>query len=151
MDSDEIDEFTQNDFQPIKKVFIKQQEDSGSDLDLSDDNISILNPLNRTFNPRDYSTIEQVDLDYMVQHEKRQQELLKINYQRHKIEIRDYQFKLFQDSVETPTDVNNSIIFLETGFGKTAVSMMHIYYYIKKVKYGKKIIFLGQTVQLVEQ
>lgn len=69
MDSDEIDEFTQNDPKP-KKVFIKQYEDS-SDLDLSDENISIPNRLNHTFNPNDYSKIEQDDLDYMSMHEKR--------------------------------------------------------------------------------
>jgi ERCC4-related helicase len=47
----------------------------------------------------------------------------------------------FEKSLE-----KNSIIFLETGGGKTIISIMHIYYYLKKYNLSKKIIFLGNTI-----
>ncbi|CAD8179435.1 unnamed protein product [Paramecium pentaurelia] len=62
-------------------------------------------------------------------------------------ELRDYQIDLFQRSKE-----KNSIIFLETGRGKTHIALMHIYHYIKKNGFqNTKLVFLANTIQLVEQ
>ncbi|KAL4495065.1 hypothetical protein ABPG72_015765 [Tetrahymena utriculariae] len=64
-------------------------------------------------------------------------------------EIRNYQKELFKNSYN-----KNSIIYLETGAGKTMVATMLINYFFQKQKKAdkkKKIIFLANTVQLVKQ
>lgn len=61
--------------------------------------------------------------------------------------IREYQDEIFVKSLNM-----NSIIYLETGTGKTLVSAMLIYYYLKKFqckRNQKKIFFLANTTQLV--
>jgi ERCC4-related helicase len=63
--------------------------------------------------------------------------------------IRDYQIEIFNNSYG-----KNRIIFLETGTGKTLVATMLIYYHFKKQRLAekkKKIIFIANTVQLIEQ
>ncbi|EDK31487.2 dicer-related RNase III protein Dcr2p, putative (macronuclear) [Tetrahymena thermophila SB210] len=64
-------------------------------------------------------------------------------------EIRNYQKELFKNSYS-----KNSIIYLETGAGKTMIATMLINYFFQKQKKApqkKKIIFLANTVQLVKQ
>ncbi|KAM3138766.1 hypothetical protein pb186bvf_009145 [Paramecium bursaria] len=59
----------------------------------------------------------------------------------------DYQVELFKNSRD-----KNSIVFLETGKGKTVVSIMHLYYNLRKYGWQNiKIIFLVTTIQLAEQ
>ena len=63
-----------------------------------------------------------------------------------KYKEREYQKEIFLNSQE-----KNSIICLETGTGKTLISGMLIYYYLKKTEFNKKIAFLANTIQLVQQ
>ncbi|CAK88583.1 unnamed protein product (macronuclear) [Paramecium tetraurelia] len=119
---------------------------SGDESSISDDNQEVK------------QTLDQIeimdDLDGLfIQQENQQEEEQQYNipqdeqYQNTDFEIRDYQIDLFQKSKE-----KNSIIFLETGRGKTHIALMHIYYYIKKNGFqNTKLVFLANTIQLVEQ
>ncbi|KAL4450789.1 hypothetical protein ABPG74_011631 [Tetrahymena malaccensis] len=96
----------------------------------------------------------QIDDDSSEEEEEdnpQQQVLSKIDEQGKNMiyEIRNYQKELFRNSYN-----ENSIIYLETGAGKTMVATMLINYFFqkqKKVQQKKKIIFLANTVQLVKQ
>ena len=52
-------------------------------------------------------------------------------------EIREYQKEIFENCKD-----KNSIIFLETGTGKTLISIMLIDYYLKRHSFSKKVFFL---------
>ncbi|CAK63262.1 unnamed protein product (macronuclear) [Paramecium tetraurelia] len=60
-------------------------------------------------------------------------------------EFRDYQIELYEKGIG-----KNSIIYLETGLGKTLVIIMLMWDRLFKYP-DKKIVFLANTVQLVEQ
>lgn len=51
-------------------------------------------------------------------------------------EIREYQREIFQNCKD-----KNSIIFLETGTGKSLISILLIDYYLKKHRKQKKVLF----------
>ena len=63
-----------------------------------------------------------------------------------KIHFRDYQNEIYENAKD-----KNGIIFLETGTGKTFISLMLSCYYLHKTNRTKKIAFLANTVQLVRQ
>ncbi|KRX02756.1 P-loop containing nucleoside triphosphate hydrolase [Pseudocohnilembus persalinus] len=75
------------------------------------------------------------------------QELQKIqkDQQQANLQMRDYQQQVFKQCVE-----KNTIIFLETGTGKTFIVICLIVYFAHKNP-GKKVIFLARTVILLEQ
>lgn len=54
-------------------------------------------------------------------------------------EIREYQKEIFENCKD-----KNSIIFLETGTGKTLISIMLIDYYLKKHSFLKKVFILNE-------
>ncbi|CAD8115305.1 unnamed protein product [Paramecium sonneborni] len=60
-------------------------------------------------------------------------------------EFRDYQMELYEKGIG-----KNSIIYLETGLGKTLVIIMLMWNRLLKYP-KKKILFLANTIQLVEQ
>ncbi|CAD8194784.1 unnamed protein product [Paramecium pentaurelia] len=60
-------------------------------------------------------------------------------------EFRDYQIELYEKGIG-----KNSIIYLETGLGKTLVIIMLMWDRLFKFP-NKKIVFLANTIQLVEQ
>ena len=62
------------------------------------------------------------------------------------IHFRDYQKEIYENAKN-----KNGIIFLETGTGKTFISLMLSCYYLNKTNRQKKIAFLANTVQLVRQ
>jgi len=55
-------------------------------------------------------------------------------------EERDYQYQLFEKSKD-----KNSILVLETGSGKTVISIFHILHCLKKYKMQKKVIITSQS------
>lgn len=63
-----------------------------------------------------------------------------------KINFREYQKEIYNNAKD-----KNGIIFLETGTGKTFISLMLSCYYLHKTNRTKKIAFLANTVQLVRQ
>jgi len=62
------------------------------------------------------------------------------------IRFRDYQKEIYENAKD-----RNGIIFLDTGTGKTFISLMLSCYYLYKTNRAKKIAFLANTVQLVRQ
>lgn len=82
------------------------------------------------------------------QHTQQQDVLLKEEMQ--KFGKRIYQEQIFDNSIN-----RNSIIYLDTGTGKTFISIMLIYFYLKRAELfpdePKKIMFLVNTIQLAEQ
>lgn len=70
-------------------------------------------------------------------------ELIKQTREKKK-KMRPYQRTIYENAKN-----KNSIIYLETGTGKTFISLMLSYYYLRKN--DKKVIFLANTVQLVRQ
>lgn len=51
-------------------------------------------------------------------------------------DLRNYQVQIFQNAKD-----RNVIIYLETGTGKTVISIMLMNYYLKKFDFKKKVMF----------
>lgn len=62
------------------------------------------------------------------------------------IHFREYQKEIYEKAKD-----KNGILYLETGTGKTFISLMLSFYYLQKDNRTKKIAFLANTVQLVRQ
>lgn len=60
------------------------------------------------------------------------------------LEIRNYQQQLYEDATK-----ENSIIYLETGTGKTLITVMLVWHYLCKEP-NKKVVFLANNISLVE-
>ena len=56
------------------------------------------------------------------------------------IEMRNYQYKLFQKSKE-----ENSIVVLETGTGKTMIAIYLIYHHLSHYNLEKKVLFIHKN------
>lgn len=63
------------------------------------------------------------------------------NYKEEINEIREYQKEIFENCKD-----KNSIIFLETGTGKSLISILLIDYYLKKHKKEKKVLLFINSI-----
>ena len=66
-------------------------------------------------------------------------------------EEKDFHFRDYQKDIYENAKNRNGIIFLDTGTGKTVISLMLSCYYLYKTRRAKKVAFLANTVQLVRQ
>lgn len=93
-----------------------------------------------------FSLLDSESENEKISPQKPKEEPKKENSKKKVIHFREYQKEIYEKSKD-----KNGILYLETGTGKTFISLMLSFYYLQKDNRTKKIAFLANTVQLVRQ